>query len=299
MLVRPVAVVPAAAGSPAAPLVPYVLGSEVGVPTGTSLASRTSLGSANGGTETYTLNDPRGVLSQSSVSVSVWEDIEFTGTITANVPSGQHWLFRRCRFLNSSDNWCVEVNPLGSTALMNPAVVFEDCAFDGDDSCGRALLGGGTWLVRCHLSNAEDAWGGPYDSVVIDSNLIATTDGQTDPHQDGLQIAGIGNVIAWQTYFECLDPEASSAFRVGTESSAVDLIDLRYCTFSGGAYSLQVRGDSGAGDITGVTVEHCRWTGSAPKGLAAFGPTDFVEATVSSWADNRFIGDDSVIGSPV
>lgn len=283
-----------------APLGPFTIGSQVGVPTGTSLTTRTSLGSANGTPAAYSLVDPRGVLSSTSPTPDrVYEDLLFDNTtITLNVPVSERWLFRRCRFTNTLDNWTCEVNPLGSPTIMDPAVIFDHCEFDGDDSCGRALLGGGVWMYRCHLSNAEDAWGGPYDSMIIESNLIATTDGQVDPHQDGVQISGAGRVVGWRSYFECLDPEASSAFRVGTEFSAVDDIDLRYSTFSGGAYSLQMRGDSGAGDITGVTVIGCRWTGSAPKGLAAFGPTDFVETTVTTWSDNAFLGDASTIPNP-
>jgi hypothetical protein len=46
---------------------------------------------------------------------------------------------------------------------------------------------------------------------------------------------------------------------------------------------MQFRGDSGAGDITGVKVIGCRWTHNHE-----FGPIDIEETTMDEWSNNAY-----------
>lgn len=269
--------------TPEAPTGPYAVGTAVGVPTGTTLTATSGLPAADA-VETYTITHP--VTGASSVlTVSVWRNRHWTSTLTATPPLGATYLFENCLFENTLDNWCVEVGDANYTPnQMVPLAVFDRCTFDGNDSCGRALLAGCTWVIDCHLTGAEDAWGGGYHSVAIRSNFIPTNDGGIDPHQDGIQIAGIGDFTGWQCWMTAgTDPAANSGFRAGTDFSAIANVGLYYCTLSRGGYSLQVRGDAGGRGVTGFRAVGCRWVPDA-----GFGPVDFEQATIAEWVDNAY-----------
>lgn len=285
--------------SVSAPTAAFTVGTQVGVPTGTSLTNTSGLPAADS-SETYVITHPITGAS-SSRSVSVWSNRRWTSTLTVTPGSGATYLFRNCQFENTSDNWCVEVvDTNGTNDLMQPLVVFDHCTFTGNDTTGKCLLAGYTWIVSCDLSHAEDAWSGLYWSVAKDSNFVASTDGGLDPHQDGLQCAGIGQCVVYHCWCSAgTDSGANSALRLGTEFSAVTGVFIHYCGLDDGGYTLQCRGDSGAGNIGTLSVVGCRWTGSAPNGNAAFGPADFVEVDGPlTWSDNKFIGDGSSIASP-
>lgn len=290
---------PAAAAAAGAPLAPYSLGSQVGVPTGTTLTPSVSLGSPDA-VESLTLTHPITGAVANLTNVQVWRNRSWSSTVTATPASGVTYLFDGCRFENTADNFCVDIVDTNFTPdPMLPLAVFRDCDFDGNDSCGRCLVGGCLWLIRCHLTGTEDAWGGGYYSVAMNSNFIPTDDGGVDPHQDGVQVAGIGSLAMYRCWTSAGDdPIANSAVRLGTDFSAIANVHLKECTFDRGGYSLQVRGDAGDRGVTNLTVEDCRWTGSSPKGLAGFGPTDFEQVTGVTWSGNKFLGDDAVVPQP-
>jgi hypothetical protein len=285
----------AAGGAPAAA---YLLGSQVGVPTGTTLTPTVGLPAADA-SENYLLTHPVGGATADR-PVSVWENRSWSSTLTVTPPAGETYLFRNCQFENTADNWCVEIVDTNYTPdQMVPLAIFDRCTFDGNDTCGRALLAGCVWLVDCHLTGAEDAWGGGYYSVAIGTNYIPTTDGGFDPHQDGVQLAGIGDMTMYRCFASGgTDPASNAGLRLGTDFSAIANVELIETTFDGGGWSLQVRGDPGDRGVTALTVAGCRWTGSAPKGAAGFGPVDFEQVTGVTWTDNRFLGDDVEIPVP-
>jgi hypothetical protein len=284
----------AGSGTPPVPTAAYALGIEVGVPTGTSLTTRTSLGSPTA-TETYDLVHP--VTGETNtITVSVWRHINFTQTITPQPGSGNHFRFDECSFTGQG-NWCVEVDQTGRTNdIMEPLVVFTSCSFDGGAGGGltdKCLLGGSAWIIDCDMRNSEDGWSGWYYNVAITSNFVGL--GPTvDLHSDGAQCTDTGHSVFYRSWLGVSGVGGNAAMRVGTEGGADSAdIGIYYCGLSGGGYTMQMRGDSGAPDINTVTVVGCRWVDDAE-----FGPVDFEQTSIAEWTDNAFF-DGTVIDSPV
>lgn len=287
------ALVFAGASGPAAPLAPYTLGTEVGVPTGTSLTDRSSLGSPTSTNVTYTIVHPETKDSAELNMDQVWENIHFTTTITPG-PGAENWLFRNCSF-EGPGFWNVEVNNSGARQdVMDPLVVFDHCSFDGgsDGTTDKNLLGGYCWVIDCDMRGAEDGWSGWYYNVGLRSNFVAH--GATiELHSDGVQCTDTGRSTFYQSWISAgTGPGASQAFRVGTEAGAAQDIGVHYCALDRGGYAMQFRGDSGAGDITNVQVVGCRWTRNHE-----FGPVDVEQTTGGTWVDNAYF-DGEVIPSP-
>ncbi len=274
-----------AAPSVQAPTGPFSVGSEVGVPTGTSLTSTSGLPAADA-TETLTLTHP---LTGATVdrTVSVWRRRRWATTMVATPPSGATYLFDECEFSVTSDNWTAEIVDTNATLdLMAPQAVFRRCTFDGNSSCGRSLLASFVWVIDCHVADSEDAWGGAAYSVATGTNFVAGDDGQFDPHADGVQNAGLGHTVLYHCWCSAgVEAGASQAVRFGTEFSAVENVRVYYCGLDRGGWTLQFRGDAGAGaGITDVHVVGCRWTPTS-----GFGPKDFEETTGVTWTDNALM----------
>lgn len=282
-----------ASATPSVPTSQFTRGVNVGVPSGTSLTTRTSLGSPTS-SESYTITHPV-TGATNTRTYSVYRNIRFTQTITPAAGSPTTPIrFDQCEFLGQGF-WNVEVNSTGrSSDIMTPLVVFTDCNFDGGAGGGltsKCLLGGACWVIRCDMRNSEDGWSGWFYNVGIESNFLGY--GATiDLHSDGVQSTDTGKSVFWRSFFQTLGPGASQAFRVGTEAGAVDDVQVYYSGLDGGGYAMQFRGDSGAGDITNVIIIGNRWTR-----LASFGPKDFVETTGVTWSDNAFT-DGVVINYP-
>lgn len=272
-----------------APLEPWPT---AGVPEGTTLTNRSSLGSPTA-TETFTITHPVTDVS-AELDVSVYRGIRFTTTITPQAGAGNTILFEDCSF-EGPGNWNVEVdNTGGSTDIMQPLVVFNRCTFDGNDATDKNLIGGYCWVLDCNMIGAEDGWAGWYYNVGYRSNFIPSPNTTIEEHSDGVQCLDTGR----STFYECWMSAgeglgASQAFRVGTEAGAAQDIGVYYCALDRGGYAMQFRGDSGAGDISNVTVQGCRWTRNH-----AFGPIDVEQTTGMTWTDNQYF-DGEVIPSPV
>jgi len=287
-----------------APTGPFTSGVQVGVPTGTSLATRTSLGSATG-SESYTITHPISG-AQTTRTMSVWQNIKFTQTFTVSPPPGSTYLFRNCRWEVDATVWTVEVNQAnGVNDQMQPVVVFDHCEFQGLGDSNAGLAGSFCWLVSCDIqgmpgtttpSGAADGWDGAAFSVAVDSNIIAGTNfNLPDPHSDGMQCTGTGGI----TLYHCWcsgggSAGANSAVRVGTEDGDVDQVDVFYCGLDDGGYATQFRGDAAGGtrNVTNVRFRGNRWTTTA-----VYGPTDFVRTTVTEWTDNAYF-DGTTIPNP-
>lgn len=279
--------------TPAVPAAAFTRGVDVGVPTGTTLTTRTSLGSPTA-TETYTITHPITGVS-ATLNVSVYRRIRFTNTVTPAPGSPTTPIrFDQCSF-EGVGNWSVEIDGTGhGTDIMAPLVVFTDCNFDGGGpgATSKCLLGGYAWVIRCDMRNAEDGWSGWFYNVGIASNFLGY--GATiDLHSDGVQCTDIGHSVFYRSWFTTSGPGASQSFRVGTEAGATDDVGVYYCGLDGGGYAMQFRGDSGAGDITNATIIGNRWTRNH-----SFGPADFVETTGIVWSDNAYFDNGQVIPSP-
>lgn len=276
-----------------APTEPFILGTEVGVPTGASLTATSGLPAADA-TEDLVLTHPV-TGAQATRSCSVWRRRRWTTVPTVNPPSGQTYLFDECEWDVPLTSWCVEVDQAnGTNDQMQPLAVFRRCQFDGNDDSANALAASFTWVIDCHITGASDGWKGASYSVATGSNIIAGTDvNNPDPHSDGVQCTGTGQSTLYRCWTSAgPSAGANSAIRYGTEDGAIDNVQLYYCAIDDGGYALAVRGDAGAGDITGVEVVGCRWTTTA-----LVGPTDFEQTTVELWTNNKFF-DGTVINNP-
>lgn len=275
----------------------FTLGTQVGVPSGTVLTDVSGgsvlVGTADG-TESLTLTHPV-TGAQSVRTVSVWRRKRWTSTPVFKPASGATWLFDECEFDVELDNWCAEVDDTNSTSdIMQPLAVFRRCTFEGNSSTSRALLAGFSWVLNCHLHGTEDAWGGAYYSVAVGSNFIPTEDGGFDPHQDGVQIAGIGQCVLYHCFCSAgSDPIANSAVRLGTDFSRIENVGIYYSTLDHGGWTLQVRGERLGLGVDALSVVGCRWVDNN-----GFGPCDFEGVTNLTWIDNAYHGG-AAIPSPV
>ena len=286
-----------------APTGPFASGTQVGVPTGTSLTTRTSLGAATG-SESYTITHP--ILgAQATQTRSVWQNMKFTSTFTVSTTTAAPYLFRNCRWEVDGTVWTVEVDQAnGVNDQMQPLVVFDHCEFQGLGDSNAGVAGSFCWLINCDVqgmpgttipSGASDGWDGAAYSVAVDSNLIAGTNfNLPDPHSDGMQCTGTGGITVYHCWIDAGGSAgANSAIRVGTEDGNVDQVDVFYCGLNDGGYAAQFRGDAGgARNITNIRFRGNRWTTTA-----VYGPTDFVNTTVTEWTNNAYF-DGTTIPNP-
>lgn len=267
-----------------APLAPFAVGTEVGVSTGTTLTPSSGLGTNDGTTEITLTHPITGEVA--TLTATAFRNRHWNETLTVNPGVGQTYYFENCLFENNLDNWCVEVSETnGRTDQMSPLAVFDHCTFDGNDSCGRALLGPFTWVDSCHVANAADGWQGAIYAVGVDSNIIGGDDGSADPHADGWQITGVGRSTLYHCWVSAgTGPGASSAVRAGTEFSSIVGIDVHYCGIDLGGFAMQFVG-ADPRTITDVSVIGNRWMGNE-----GFGPTDFGQVIAPvEWTDNAFV----------
>lgn len=280
--------------APTAPTGPFTAGTQVGVPTGTSLTTRTSLG-AQSGSESKTITHPI-TGAQLTRTMAVWDGFLFTQTFTISPAVAATYLFRNCRWEVDATAWCVEVNDANGTAdQMDPRVVFERCSFQGTGDSNIGVAGSHLWLIGCDIegmtaasppSGASDGWQGAAYSVAYDCNIVAgTNSNDVDPHSDGMQNAGTGHTTLYHCWCSAGGSAgANAAVRFGSEFGAVAAVDVYYCGLDDGGYAMQLDGSKGGGlGITGIKVKGCRWTETA-----VYGPTDFVNCTVTEWTDNAY-----------
>jgi hypothetical protein len=288
--------------APTAPAGPFTTGTEVGVPTGTSLTTRTSLG-ASTGSQSYTITHPING-AQTTRTMNTWENIRFTETFTVSPPAGTTYLFKNCRWEVDATAWCVEVDQAnGVNDQMQPVAVFDRCSFQGTGDSNIGVAGSYLWLIGCDIegmttaspaSGASDGWQGCTYSVAIDCNIVAgTNENLGDPHSDGMQNTGTGHITLYHCWISAgASAGANAAVRVGTEDGPVAAVDVYYCGLDDGGYAAQFDGSKAGGVITGVRFRGNRWTTTA-----VYGPVDFVDTTVTEWVDNAFFSG-TVIDNP-
>lgn len=280
---------------PKVPAAPYTLGTEIGVPTGTTLTDRFPVGTPDG-VETVEIWNPY-TNERRTKSVIVWEGKRFTtDTITPSPGVNETFLFRNCKFDIAAVNRLLELSETNARSdVMDPIGILDHCEVDGHNSSTRGIVGSYLWLLYTDIRNCEDGWAGLAYSLAWRCNFLAANDGGPDPHADGTQMSGTG----FSFTLECWcsggpDTNATnSGQRYGTESSAVTRIVMQYNAYDYGGYSLQVRGDAGLGPgIDNVTVEHSRWTRNH-----LYGPVDFqqVDGNTLVWNDNAYFDGEGII----
>lgn len=276
---------------PTVPTAAYALGTEVGVPTGTSLTTRTSRGSHTS-TGTYELVDPTGRQPNRTVNVLIWENILFSGIdkMVAFPASGTDvWLFRNCRWDTSGALWCVEFDSETNPGdYMHPKTILDHCEIDGNLTSDKSAIGGSAWVVDTDMRRSEDGWAGVFCSVSIHSNFVGGTDGLADPHADGMQHNGIGKVVHWNNYYYDggVAGAASQALRFGAEFGPNDDCYVAWCKIEGsvnGGWAFQMRGDNSP--TTGNTGFIVHDNVVVPGGSGGDG-VDCVETVITSWERN-------------
>ncbi len=291
------------AGAPTAPTGPFTAGTQVGVPTGTSLTTRTSLGSATGSTS-YTITHPISG-AQNTQTRATWQGINFTSTFTLNPTGGTRYLIKNCLFDVDDTSWVVEISDTNGVAdQMDPLVVFENCSFRSNGNSSIGVAGSHIWLISCDIegmptaspaAGAADGWQGAAYSVAINSNIVAgTRTSEPDPHSDGMQNAGTGHTTLYHCWCSAgASAGANAAIRFGSEFGQVAAVEVYFCGLDDGGYAMQMDGSkSGNAGVVGVKVRGCRWTTTA-----VYGPTDLTNCTVTEWTDNAFFAG-TVIPNP-
>ncbi|GIE35901.1 hypothetical protein Ait01nite_089460 [Actinoplanes italicus] len=270
----------------AAPTAAYTVGTQVGVPTGTSLT--TTAGSslpAHDATEVVTLTHPI-TGATADLTVRVWRRRRFTGAPSIQPGVGEHFMFDECAFEVSNSSWALDLNTGGAVAnQMAPLYVLRRCTLNGNDTTERVLGGHFVWLQECHITGGSDAWQGGAWSVAERCNIIAGTDTRNpDPHSDGFQMTDTGGLTLHRCWISAgTTPGQNAALRLGTEFGAVDnFVDVFYCGLDRGGYVVQCDGADNPGGIGPVRFRGNRWTADA----WFYGPTDFVDTTVTEWTNN-------------
>ncbi len=277
---------PAVNSTAAAPTSKPVVGTDVGVPSGTSLTASSGLGTFDTAVS-RTLTNPETGATRTFTPTRRYYRRRWTSTIVPRPGVGECYWFQQCEIDVTGDFFCVDGDSAnGSGTLLQPLFVFEDCTLKGNDSVRTGFVGGDAWFERTAITNCEDGISGLYHTAFIDGLSAMTTDGGPDSHSDGMQCSGIGNLLIWGSWLDAGQPSetANAPLRIGTENSAVDDCGVFYTTFQGSQHGLQIRGDAGAGDVTGVRVQGCRWAQ-----VPFYGPTNPAELTVDLWTDNRYL----------
>lgn len=282
------------AAPPDAPLAPYALGAVVGPPDGTTYTPTTGLG-VNDGVESITITN-KITGEQNTFDVTVFRHRHYTETVSPNPGNTAAYLFDECWFDVTGDNFVVDNDSITSPRSdpMHPMVIYRKCLVDGHDSVGTGIVGGYFWAIDTDIRNCENGVNGAYYTVLDHCNITATTDGGVDSHSDGVQISGLGIADVYNCWLNGghVSTDANSAMRIGTEFSASTDVRIYYSGLSCSEVGLQMRGDSGAGDITGVEVVGCRFE----PGMR-YGPVDSQETTIDVWTDNALF-DGTIVAEP-
>lgn len=278
------------AGAPAAA---FTVGTQVGVPTGTSLTTVSGSLPTEDATESFALTHPISG-AQANPTCKVWRRRKFTGGPAIQATGGPY-LFDECSFEVSNTNWAVDLGSTGASAnQMAPLYIFRRCTFLGGDTTSRVLSGSYAWLMDCHITGGSDGWQGAVWSVAERCNIVATTDTRdADPHSDGIQLTDTGGITLYRCWVSAgTTVGQNAAVRVGSESGAVgNAIEVYYCGLDHGGYTVQFDGSKAGGAITGpAKFRGNRWSDSS----WFYGPTDFVSTTISEWVDNKTFGGSTV-----
>lgn len=294
-----------------APTAAYTLGTQVGVPTGTSLTATSGLPTADLTGQTFARTDPVTGVAVSRTGVQKWVNRSWAATLSGTVPSGEVWWFDGCRFAPSGSNYfAFDVDtPSGPNSRLSPTLIFTNCEF-GPGASGTAdkgLTANRAWVENCDINRVssgqgtcEDGWISAVYCTIIGTNIRAGIGlNTTDPHSDGLQITDTGGTAFYRAWIDGGPMtgalQGNAAIRVGTEFGATDGIDLFYCGLGGkSGNNVQFRGDSGGHLITNVRFRGNRWCTDGASFLYDF-QQGGAGTMITEWTDNAF-GTDCTIG---
>lgn len=276
-----------------APLVAFTLGTEVGVPTGTSLTPTTGLPAADASESFHLVHPVSGATTDRTVSV--WRRRRWTQLINPAPGSGVTYLFDECEFDCAADFFCVDTdNAVTTNNLMAPSFIFRRCSFDGNNgSVDKCFLGSHAWFLGCDLRGGEDGIAGNGSYVIIqDSNVQGYSD-DIEQHSDGFQCSELGNVTIYHSFISNGDGpgESSSIFFKPESATPMSNIQIYYTGIHEGVWGLHLDGSNAA--ISSVDVQHCRWQNNPDWA----GPVTYTNVSSSTWVDNTFV-DGTPISAP-
>lgn len=272
-----------------APTAAYTLGTQVGVPSGTSLTATSGLPAADA-VETVTLHDPDADVQAEIGGVQVWRNRSWVGRITPTPGVNQTFMFENCLFdveFGGDNFFAVDIGEANArNDRMAPLVVFRHCTFRGTLT-HRVLHGGYCWVENCDIDGTDDGFFRLTYSTCLYSNVLGRSLAE-GAHADAMQESGPGVFLIYRCWVHCVgdgSPEgpANAAIRVGTENSGSTDLSIIENGLSGGSFTLQLRGD-------GPGIDGCRVIGNRFADNAFNGPADVQFVTDLTWTDNAFIG---------
>lgn len=300
--------------SVAAPLAAFTLGTQVGVPTGTSLTSTSGSLPTQDSTTTFTRIDPITGTAVSLSGVKKWSNRQFTATVNGTVPTGEVWWFDKCLFSpNSNSFFCFDVDtPNGANSRLSPTLIFTQCTFGpgAGVTSDKALTSNRAWMEQCDVNReisgqgrCEDGWISAVYCTIIESNIrCGIAANTTDPHSDGLQITDTGGTAFYRTWLDGGPMTGAltgnAALRVATEFGGTSGIDLYYCGIGGkSGNNVQFRGDNGTNPspLTNVRFRGNRWCSDGAAFLYDFQQESGGGTMITEWSDNK-IGINCTIG---
>jgi hypothetical protein len=302
-----------AVAGPQAPLAAFAAGSEVGVPTGTSLTATSGIPTQDA-TVSFSRTDPITGGGVSLSGVKQFSARSWASTVSTTVPSGEVWWFDRCRFAPSGGNFfAFDVDTSnGANSRLSPTLIFTRCDFGPGSAgtCDKALTANRAWVEDCVVgalssgqSTCEDGWTSCVYCTVIGSNVWAGVGANvTDPHSDGVQLTDTGSTAFYRCWLDGGPMvgalQGNAGIRCGTEFGALDDVWCWYCGIGGkSGNNVQFRGDNGGAStpITGVNFKGNRWCSDGASFLHDFQQEAGGPAMIEAWVDNK-IGVNCTIG---
>jgi len=251
------------AGSPDAGLVTHgkdIHASNTGVPPGTALEAVSG---------TVTLSTPG----------EVWEGKDLQGTV---IVTADDVILRNCRI--DSDGYFA-IQSQGAHRLL-----VERCEIFSSEGAYTGIVGDDLTVRRCDLHHFENGLIAG-DNDLFEENFIHDLYYGPGAHVDGVEWGGSGShstvrrnriELGGDTGCVNITPYGGG---IAQDNTVADNL------FSGGTYSLYIRGDGG-GTVDGVTVTGNIWI----KDSYAYGPVSVDSATGIVWSNNTL--DDGTVVTP-
>jgi hypothetical protein len=213
------------------------------------------------------LTPQTGVVKLDSPGV-VWEGRDLTGSIEV---SADNVTIRNCKIRNTG---IFAVRNMGGKKLL-----IENCEIFSPTGAYTGISGGDITTRRCNIYHFENGFSAGSNSV-IEENYIHDPYYGPGAHVDGIEWGNPGNntTIRANRIMIGKDTGCVNIGQVANDNKVLDNL------FSGGTYSLYIRGDDPNGSVNGVIVTGNIWV----KGSYVYGPHSIVKANGVVWSNNKF-----------
>lgn len=198
----------------------------------------------------------------------IWEGIDLTGTISV---TADDVTIRNCRIHSTS---FFAISNEGSNLLV------EHCEIFGDLDSYTGVAGSNMTLRRNDIHGFENPVVAS-SNVIVEECYIHDLSYAPGAHPDGVEWGGSGNdsIVRRNRIMIGGDTGCVNVTPYGGGTANDNVIEDNL--FSGGTYSLYIRGDGG-GTVSGVTVTGNIWI----EGSYAYGTHSVVDVTDVTWSGN-------------